>query len=135
MLPSGVNPSSAAAAMYSTSGYFLQEVLIAQNKGSLVYQPGGFDVVPIGDNAVFTNPIIIEEQFQMTGLDIQNPFREKAYQIAQLPLQTGILPHAEKIGIKVRICRWVFIVLRSFSSLALRRMSAISPHSRVKASQ
>ena len=36
----------------------------------------------------------------MTGLDIQNPFREKAYQIAQLPLQTGILPHAEKIGIR-----------------------------------
>ena len=56
--------------------------------------------MPIGDNAVFTNPIIIEEQFQMTGLDIQNPFREKAYQIAQLPLQTGILPHAEKIGIR-----------------------------------
>lgn len=57
--------------------------------------------MPIGDNAVFTNPIIIEEQFQMTGLDIQNPFREKAYQIAQLPLQTGILPHAEKIGIRL----------------------------------
>lgn len=39
----------------------------------------------------------LKEQFQMTGLDIQNPFREKAYQIAQLPLQTGILPHAERL--------------------------------------
>ena len=37
----------------------------------------------------------------MTGLDIQNPFREKAYQIAQLPLQTGILPHRGKDWYKV----------------------------------
>lgn len=93
------------------------------------------NVMPIGYDTVFGHPIIIKKELQMSGLLVQYLICEKLYQVTKLLLKNGVFPHAIEICVRLKMCKWVFMVLRSFSSLSLRRISEISFQSRVNASQ
>ncbi len=79
--------------------HLVQQCLVAQHQRRLVQQLGSLDVMPVRDNVVPTVPVVIEEKFQVPGLNIQNLVREEFDEVMQLPLQAFVFPHAVKVRI------------------------------------
>ena len=90
--------------------YFFQKDRIAQYQRGFMNQPGSLDIVSVGNDAVFAYPVVVEEELQMAGVDVQNTVDEELYQVAELLLQAGVLPYTVEVGIRLQDvqdgCSW-----------------------------
>ena len=66
-------------------------------------KPGRFNVVSVGDEAVWALPVVIEEELQMRCLRVQYAVDEQADEVVQLTLQVIVLPYPEQIGVQMGI--------------------------------
>ncbi len=72
----------------------------------------------------------------MPGFNIQYPVGKELYKITQLTFQVLIIPNTKKDLYKaLEYANAYSSFFRSFSSFSLKRISSISFHSRVNASQ
>ena len=65
-------------------------------------KPGRFNVVSVGDDAVWALPVVIEEELQMRCLRVQYAVDEQADEVVQLTLQVIVLPYPEQIGVRLQ---------------------------------
>ena len=77
----------------------LKQCLVAQLYGCFVNQPGGFDVVAIGQHAVLAVPIVVEEEFQVAALTVQNLLDEQQDEVPELLLQPLVFPNTVEVGV------------------------------------
>lgn len=82
--------------------YFVQQCFVTQHQGGFVKKPGRFNVVSVGDDAVWALPVVIEEELQMRCLRVQYAVDEQADEVVQATLQVIVLPYPEQIGVRLQ---------------------------------